>query len=64
MTTEEGKQLASELVKKYGKDLAKELLLTVVLPIIDTKVLESGTKIDDVVWAAAKADAIKVIESI
>lgn len=64
MTNEQAHALALEIAKKYGKEMAKELLTAVVLPIIDAKVLESGTKIDDIVWASAKDTAIKAIEAI
>jgi hypothetical protein len=62
MTTEEVKAKLAELGKKHGEALVKEVLLTVAFPLIDSKVAESETKIDDVVWGSIKAKAVEAVE--
>ena len=57
-----------EVVKKYGKLMAAELVTVVAFPALQTVVKESSTPIDDVLLAALeaplKAEILKQIEAL
>lgn len=56
--------IALEIIKKHGKEMAKELILVAAIPALEEVVAKSPTKVDDMFLPAFEEALKKVIEKI
>lgn len=56
--------IAKELGLAHGKALAKDLVLKVILPVVELKVKESKTLIDDAFLPTVEAAVIKALDGL
>lgn len=61
---EQVKEILLAELKPVAKPVALKILTTVLFPIIDLKVKESATPIDDLVWAAVKQSVLDAVNKI